>query len=1298
MVLIQAYCRKKVNRVPLNSAGIWSHVFMFFTTICASTSASNGYICHVLPRGATNSSCPVDSNPCFDINTYVQHISKYFVSNTTFNFLPGNHILDTAGLFNVQSIDSLALIGNSSSKQSSVFDDSLTYNFTQYDDDRSVTYLESLTTMTCTGYSGFSFSNVTNLQITNLTITNCGVYSPQTSLNAAIHLLNISNLGMEGVTIKNSTGYGILGINIIGKSAIVMSSFIGNNQFIKYDFQHESIGIKCNNNVSATNTVYKYKNSSTCSLNGGNLYIKLEDPVNITTENNELHLENLVLSLGVDGSYPNCTNPTPGTGLALSITQQSFNVHVTINNTVSYRNQGQFGANFYFGATSHSNIIMYNITSKLGVSKYGSIYYYAIPSSSLRTSIFAINNSFLECNHARLCGSLYIDIPERAFHHVDIYLWRSVLADDTSVNASSLFVKSLNKNTNVYIIYCHSKILQNDSAYGRFKFVGAHNAQFIVENSCFMYTELYCEFVDVHITNSTFYFARGTLIESAITLNGPVLFTNVTTIRIGGALLLLSSKLIAKEYSMVQFVNNKASYGGAIFMDSFSTIYFSTQSNLSFINNVALLNGGAIFILDSGLPFPSPNCFFQFGGSNGSEIDAHMYFEGNYAAEAGSVLYGGNIDNCVLDCSHMPSQYYNTCTHSSGEMFNISTVIGSHDNSTSLISSDPTIVCYCNVSDPLVCLDDAPNSVDMYPGQEIKTSFITLGQRNGIVPGIVYLWYYDNSAISSSPIKTSNHCETYSTPVRPIYGSYTTYFSTEQAFNSLTDYLYSIYIYITVLPCPLGFAMDNGSLACGCNDLLKRDDVVCNITDQLISFSSGAKWVGSVPSGGIGIVDDCPFEYCNVSKTINLQSPDVQCKHNHSGVLCGQCQGNQSMMLGSSQCTSACSNTYLLLLIPFAIMGVALVAFLLACDFTVANGTINIFILYAFVIKLNAYLFFSPSCNPVMKILSVFISWLNLDLGIETCFYENMESIGKVWLQFAFSFYVSAIIGAIVLAGRISTKISRLCRYRIVPVIATLILLFYSKMLRTILIIFTFKQMGISLHTHQLIWTYDGSKEYLANKSHIGLFIFGLLVTILFIIPYTLLLLLTPYLMKLSHWRVFSWINRIKPLVDSYEAPFKDRYRFWTGAMLVYRVALVIVSTYFSQQPTMILLMIIIVHAGIVFSGFAVYKSWVISAMETTLHVNIIINSMAIYFLNLAERDFPSDFQIGDCLPSTISIGVSFLCFLVILLYNTFKPLLLWTKMKMGGLKYFQVNTNFVHIPMHNEDGDQDYREPLMNE
>ena len=78
----------------------------------------------------------------------------------------------------------------------------------------------------------------------------------------------------------------------------------------------------------------------------------------------------------------------------------------------------------------------------------------------------------------------------------------------------------------------------------------------------------------------------------------------------------------------------------------------------------------------------------------------------------------------------------------------------------------------------------------------------------------------------------------------------------------------------------------------------------------------------------------CNFLICNANITIQVF------------YVVMQCQGNQSIMLGSSQCTSASFNTYFLLMIIFAVMEVALVGFLLACDFTVANGTINIFYLY----------------------------------------------------------------------------------------------------------------------------------------------------------------------------------------------------------------------------------------------------------------------------------------------------------------------------------------------------------------
>ena len=76
-----------------------------------------------------------------------------------------------------------------------------------------------------------------------------------------------------------------------------------------------------------------------------------------------------------------------------------------------------------------------------------------------------------------------------------------------------------------------------------------------------------------------------------------------------------------------------------------------------------------------------------------------------------------------------------------------------------------------------------------------------------------------------------------------------------------------------------------------------------------------------------------------------------------------------------------------LILIAFALAGVILVTFLLLLKLTVAVGTISGLIFYANIFVFNrAQLFSSGETN----ILTVFIAWVNLDLGIETCFFDGM--------------------------------------------------------------------------------------------------------------------------------------------------------------------------------------------------------------------------------------------------------------------------------------------------------------------
>ena len=64
-----------------------------------------------------------------------------------------------------------------------------------------------------------------------------------------------------------------------------------------------------------------------------------------------------------------------------------------------------------------------------------------------------------------------------------------------------------------------------------------------------------------------------------------------------------------------------------------------------------------------------------------------------------------------------------------------------------------------------------------------------------------------------------------------------------------------------------------------------------------------------------------------------------------------------------------------------------------------------------------------PSFHLEMQVPS---EWVNLDLGIETCFYNGMDSYAKTWFQFLFPFYIWFILALIILASRYLTRVVNL--------------------------------------------------------------------------------------------------------------------------------------------------------------------------------------------------------------------------------------------------------------------------------
>ena len=256
----------------------------------------------------------------------------------------------------------------------------------------------------------------------------------------------------------------------------------------------------------------------------------------------------------------------------------------------------------------------------------------------------------------------------------------------------------------------------------------------------------------------------------------------------------------------------------------------------------------------------------------------------------------------------------------------------------------------------------------------------------------------------------------------------------------------------------------------------------------------------------------CPFDYCREDKkslSVQVEEGDKQCAYNRRGILCGGCQVGFSNILGSSRC-KRCSNLVLVLVIPAVLVaGILLILFLMGLDLTVSNGTINGLILYANIIEAQHAVFFTPYSSS--SFLRKFIAWLNLDLGIELCFTNNLDAYTKTWLQFLFPVYIWLLVAAIILSSHFSTLtlVSRLSGNNAVQVLATLFLLSYSKLLRLVITVFSYTELNYSDGYKRLVWLYDGKLniEYLRGK-HVLHFIGTLLLLTFLSIPYTLSLVM----------------------------------------------------------------------------------------------------------------------------------------------------------------------------------------------
>ena len=313
---------------------------------------------------------------------------------------------------------------------------------------------------------------------------------------------------------------------------------------------------------------------------------------------------------------------------------------------------------------------------------------------------------------------------------------------------------------------------------------------------------------------------------------------------------------------------------------------------------------------------------------------------------------------------------------------------------------------------------------------------------------------------------------------------------------------------------------------------------------------------------------------------------------------------------------------------------------LMFLNLTVSVGTINGLIFYANIVRANHAIFFPRSMST--SFLSIFIAWLNLDLGIETCLYNGLNAYSKTWFQFL---YIWFILSVIILVSHYSTRISRLVGNNAVQVLATLFLL--SKLLRIIITVFSSTELVYPNGYHRRVWLYDGNIDYLIGK-HIPLFIAALILLILISIPFTMTLFCIQWLQRLSHRKVMFWVKRLQPLFDAYTGPYKIKHRYWTGLLLLIRVCLFLCFSFNISGNPLINMLAISVSMSCLFAYLSliggVYKKWWLNLVETAFVLNLLILSIATFYqINAIISIKPITY---------VSIGITMALFTAIVLYH----------------------------------------------
>ena len=663
------------------------------------------------------------------------------------------------------------------------------------------------------------------------------------------------------------------------------------------------------------------------------------------------------------------------------------------------------------------------------------------------------------------------------------------------------------------------------------------------------------------------------LVNAALVGNGTAIFEGNQADT--GAALHMSDSYVLLNYSSFQFdlISNFAnSYGGAIFMDfqlsniNHSQCHWLIYPKENFCDEVLHNYGGCIVVM-----YTSLLCELL---SREKGATSNISMINNIALLSGSAIFYDDINNIS------PSQRSTNISDPSS-MFAIpdSFTILPNASEALVLSTQPQQL---KLLDPAVCNDEYISC---------SISRITLGEEIQI-PTII-LGYNDKTVEATRfVIECFENCNDFRIEGDSIVLINSMFSGIKIAgveIREKTSVILRLYtgmidlmLTVELVPCQLGYTYDRFTQQCQCYAV---DNIVSCGSDTTIRKNY---WFGMI--GDQATVSLCPYKYCNFSRTeVNdgnfLLSSfyNDQCEQHRTGQACGNCDSGYTLPFDFDNCVNDddCSPGITILIIICVILYwiIIMVMILMIMYFKINIGCLYGIIYYYSVVDilLGQVINYSNGLDVIDKIIASIVRLSPGFVGF-LCFVKGMSGIDQCVLRFIHPTGIIVILLLLGVLARWSERVTRCISRGIIPAICLVLTLTYTSITDTSL------QLLRSLRFTDIDKVYiylSPEYEYLTGR-HIFYFTIALLYALAIVVGLPLLLLSEPFTnrwINFSNLKIICTSFSFKPILDQFQGCYKDNCRWFAAVYLICRLAIlvtVIISNYFFDIYIELYLLVVI--------------------------------------------------------------------------------------------------------------------------